>query len=83
MHAPTVDGMSAIQIRDVPPELHRELRLRATRSGRSLSEYALAVLARDAQTPSLEELLERARLRGPVDLGDSTLDVLHAERDAR
>jgi hypothetical protein len=41
------------------------------------------VLARDAQTPSLEELLERARLRGPVDLGDSTLDVLHAERDAR
>ncbi|KHK97172.1 hypothetical protein LK09_12990 [Microbacterium mangrovi] len=74
--------MSTLQIRDVPPDVHRTLKARAAASGRSLSEYALTVLQQDARTPTLDELLERVRLRGAVDLGSQATDILRAERDA-
>jgi plasmid stability protein len=74
--------MSTLQIRDVPEDVHRTLKARAAASGRSLSEYTLEILAREARHPTLEELLDRVRARGAVDLGDSAQRILRAERDA-
>ncbi|MDX6683227.1 MAG: Antitoxin ParD [Solirubrobacteraceae bacterium] len=36
--------MSTIQVRNVPEDLHRQLKLRAAREGRTLSDYVLHVL---------------------------------------
>jgi plasmid stability protein len=58
--------MSAIQIKNVPPELHDRLRARARREGRNLSEYALDVLERDLALPTTREWLERLREDEPV-----------------
>jgi plasmid stability protein len=55
-----------IQIRNVPDELHRELRIRAAKAGMSLSEFLLREVARVAEKPSLEEVLDRIRQRGPI-----------------
>jgi plasmid stability protein len=73
--------MSTLQVRDVPEGVHRTLKARAAASGRSLSEYALDILAREARHPTLDELLDRVRARGPIDLGDSAQRILRAERD--
>jgi len=73
--------MSTLQVRDVPEDVHRTLKARAAASGRSLSGYALDVLAREAMHPTLDELLDRARARGSVDLGESAQQILRAERD--
>lgn len=74
--------MPALQVRDVPEGVHRTLKARAAASGRSLSEYALAILEHEAQHPTLDELLDRVRARGSIDLGDSAQRLLRAERDA-
>jgi plasmid stability protein len=73
----------AVQIRNVPDDLHRTLKARAARAGMSLSEYLLAELADVAELPTAEEMLERLRRRSPVQLTESAADAVRAEREAR
>jgi antitoxin FitA len=72
-----------IQIRNVPDALHRKLRARAARSGRSLSDYLLAELTELARQPTLEELFERISHREAVEPSEPTAAAVRAERDAR
>lgn len=58
--------MSAIQIKDVPPELHERLRERARKQGRSLSQYALGVLERDLAVPATRDWLREMAEDDPV-----------------
>ena len=55
-----------IQIRNVPDDLHRKLKIRAAEQGLSLSEYLLRMAEREANTLTIEELSERIRRRGRV-----------------
>jgi len=71
--------MGLIQIRNVPDDVHRTLKVRAAAEGRSLSDYVLAEVVRVARTPTPHELDERIRSRGRA--GVSTEDIL-AARDA-
>ena len=75
--------MSTLQVRDVPPEVQRTLKARAAKAGQSLSEYALAILTRETEVPTLTELVERVRAQGAVDVGNAAVDIIRAERDAR
>ena len=49
-----------IQIRNVPDEVHRELKVRAAQAGMSLSDFLNAELARLVARRPLRELLETA-----------------------
>lgn len=74
--------MKMIQIRNVPDELHRSLKARAAREGRTLSDLILSDLRRLADKPSPEEVMERIRSRTPVG-GAPASDLIAAERDRR
>lgn len=79
-----VEHMSImIQIRNVPDELHREVKARAARAGMSLSDYLLELLRQTAQRPEREELLRRVRERAPVYSGESAADAVRGERESR
>jgi len=71
-------------VKDVPAGVHATLRRRAAAAGQSLQEYLLARLVEDAQTPTLDELLERAggRAGGRAYL-KAAVKAVRAERDAR
>ena len=69
-----------IQIRNVPPEVHRTLRTRAAAAGQSLSAYLLSEITQLADRPTVAEVLARARLRGP---GASTEAIVKAVRSGR
>ncbi len=71
--------MGLIQIRNVPTEVHRTLKVRAAAQGTSLSDYLLREVTRVARTPTPEELDERIRSR--TGAGISTEDII-AARDA-
>jgi plasmid stability protein len=77
--------MSAIQIKNVPPELHARLRERARREGRNLSEYALDALERDLAVPTTREWLERLRQDEPVRgiASEDIVSLIHEGRDER
>jgi antitoxin FitA len=72
---------SMIQIRNVPDELHRELKARAARSGMTLSDYLLAELRALAVRPTMREWLATSKTWEPVEVSDSPATVLAAERD--
>lgn len=72
-----------VQIRDVPDEVHRELKARAARDGVSLSEYLRKQLERVAESPTPQELIDRLQSRRPVDSPETSARALRATRDQR
>jgi antitoxin FitA len=73
--------VKTIQVRNVPDDVHRELRTRAAASGVSLSDFALGELERVARRPAVSDLLARARSRaGGVKTGD-IVDAVRSGRD--
>jgi antitoxin FitA len=72
-----------VQIRNVPDDVHRKLKARAALAGMSISEYLLRELERSLARPIPEELLERLRSHGRVDLAESVAEVVAAEREDR
>lgn len=52
--------MPSVQIKDVPEHTHAVLRRRAALAHQSLQEYLRARLIEEADTPTVDEVLERA-----------------------
>lgn len=75
--------MSMVQIRNVPDELHRELKVRAARAGMTLSDYLLGVVRHAVERPEPAELLRRVRERSTVYTTESPAAAVRAEREAR
>lgn len=75
--------MKAVQIRNVPDDVHRRLKARAALAGMSLSDYALRELQAAAEEPSRDEVLARLRSRQRPDLPESAATAVRAERDSR
>lgn len=70
-----------LQVRDVPDDVHAELRRRAAAAGMSLSDFTRQELTRLARRPSLTDLLDRAARRNgdPLTVSDAR-EAVHAER---
>ena len=76
--------MPSIQIKKVPPDVHRVLKRRAAEEGMSLQEYLLAKLTEEARQPTPKEFWERVgqRTGGRLSLKEAA-EYIRAERDAR
>ncbi len=72
-----------VQIRNVPDDLHRKLKSRAALSGMSISEYLLREMEQSLSRPTPQELLERLRSHGPVELTESVAEAVAAQREGR
>ena len=75
--------MTSLQIRNVPDELHRQLKARAALEGQSLSEWALGELSRAMQRPTRREVAERVAAFERLVVSESAADAVRAERDSR
>ena len=80
---PALRGPASVQLRDVPDDMHRELKVRAARAGQSLSEYAQAVLTEHTATPTLAEIADRIAHRTAVEPTTSVDELSRDERDSR
>jgi plasmid stability protein len=69
-----------VQIRGVPDDVHRELRVRAAAAGMSLSEYLLREIERVAAYPPIADVLARASTRAG---GASKEAIVRAVRSGR
>jgi plasmid stability protein len=72
-----------IQVRNVPEQLHRKLKVRAAQEGVSLSEYILRELRRVADRPSPRELVERIGTIVREDMTPSPEELVREDRDSR
>ena len=74
--------MSHIQIRNVPDDLHRKLKVRAAHAGMTLSDYLLAEIRRVAELPTMEEIVARVRGGELFDLQEDPATIIRRWRDA-
>jgi plasmid stability protein len=70
-----------IQIRNVPDELHRRLKVRAAERGMTLSDYLLAEVEQVADKPTLSELMNRLAAEEPVALDEPPEITIRRIRD--
>ena len=65
-----------IQLRHVPDDLHRKLKMRAAAKGVSMSDYILREIAELEAKPTMDEWLERLNSREPFKVkGDVVADL--------
>jgi antitoxin FitA len=69
-----------IQIRNVPDEVHRALKVRAAREGMSLSDYLLREMTKVVERPTLDEFFRRVRQREPVVLDEDPVVTIRKLR---
>jgi antitoxin FitA len=72
-----------LQVRNVPDDVHAELRRRASAAGMSLSDYVLRELRRVAERSPVAEVFARsAAHRIPLPM-DEVVEGIRADRDSR
>ncbi len=77
------DGVSAIQVKNVPEDLHDELRRRAAAEGKTVGEVILESLRRDLRRQSMRAWIDGVLAR-PVEIrsiGDEEFQQLIEESD--
>lgn len=73
--------MPLLQIRDVPERTRQVLTSRAAARGESLNSLLLALLAREAEQPTVAEVLARAAARSERVTASSVDEIRAARRE--
>ena len=71
-----------IQIRNVPDDLHRRLKVRAAQEGMTLSDYLLSEVEQIAEKPTLRELMAKLSHDEPVEVDEPPEVTIRRMRDA-
>ena len=72
-----------LQVRSVPDALHRTLKSRAAAEGVALSDYALAILEREASRPTRAEMLRRFEALSTVKTREKPAAIIGKSRPRR
>jgi hypothetical protein len=75
--------MSIIQVKNVPPAMHGELRRRAGQEGLTIRDYVLKLIERDQRLPSKADWLDRVAALEPVTVSQSAAEVIREAREER
>lgn len=71
-----------IQIRNVPDDLHRELKMRAAAAGMSMSDYIKRELGRRSRKSTIKEVAARSRERS-AEWNLTTQEIVDTIREGR
>ena len=71
-----------IQIRNVPDDLHKKLKVRAAELGMTLSDYLLKEAEQAVERPTLQEMMDRLAKKKPVQLDEDPVVTIRRHRDA-
>lgn len=72
--------MGNLQVKDIPEDLHVELRRRAANRDLTIRDYVLELIRRDQATPALEEWLEDVRSWAPMEGEADIAELIRASR---
>lgn len=73
--------MSNIQIKNVSPEVHAELRRRAGEAGLTIRDYVLWLIEKDQRIPTKQDWLDQLAEVEPVDTGESAVEMVQRARE--
>ena len=80
--ANVVSMSKMIQIRNVPDDLHRKLKVRAAELGMTLSNYLLSEARQLAERPTLQEVIAQLDREPPLVPEESSAEIIRSLRGA-
>jgi len=72
-----------LQVRDVPADIHRRLKVRAAEMGQTMSDYVKEEIRLILDRPTIPDLRERLRSRAPVKVRPAPAEAVRQDRDTR
>ncbi len=72
-----------IQVRNLNPELHKKVKIRATEEGLTITDWVENLIEREVARPSMKEVYARLRARKPMNLSPSAAEMIREDRDNR
>jgi hypothetical protein len=75
--------MGIIQVKNVPPAMHTELKRRAEQDGLTIRDYVLKLIERDQRLPSKSDWLDRVAELEPVTVSRSAVEAVREAREER
>jgi antitoxin FitA len=72
-----------IQIRNVPADLHRKLKMRAAEKDMTITDFLKRLIESELSKPTLAEMAERLKQLPPVSTTDEIIGIIRKERDSR
>jgi plasmid stability protein len=72
-----------VQVRNVPEDLHHQLKARAATEGLTISDFVLREIRKALDRPTRQEVLARLRSRPRRRLTRSAAELIRSERDTR
>lgn len=76
-------AVANLQIKNVPEDVHAELRRRADACGMTQRDYVLELIRRDQQLPTWAQWRASRRVRSPIDMGMSGAEAVADARRER
>ncbi len=70
-----------VQIRNVPASKHRKLKARAASKGMTITEYVKRLIESDLDKPTWDEIAERMKQLEPLELTETSAEMIRHERD--
>jgi hypothetical protein len=75
--------MGMIQVKNVPPAMHEELRRRAAQEGLTIRDYVLKLIEKDQRLPSRRDWFDRVAELEPVTVSRSAAEMIREAREER
>jgi antitoxin FitA len=72
-----------IQVRNLNPELHKKVKIRATEEGLTITDWVENLIEREVARPSMKDVYARLRTRKPMNLNPSAAEMIREDRDNR
>ena len=72
-----------VQIRNLPDQEHRKLKERAASRGVTITEYVKRLIENDLAKPDWEEIAARIGRLQPLELPETSAEMIRHERDSR
>jgi antitoxin FitA len=72
-----------IQVRNLNPELHKKVKIRATEEGLTITDWVENLIEREVARPSMKDIYARLRTREPMNLSPSAAEMIREDRDNR
>lgn len=72
-----------LQIRNIPAETHRRLKMRAAEEGMSMSDYVMREVSHALEVPTRREVIERLRAMPRRHLRPSPTVIVRKARDSQ
>ncbi len=72
-----------VQIRNVPDEIHRALKIRSAEERMTLSDFLLKEVTHIANRPTIRSIISNIKCRDEVILSEDSVQAVRRERDSR